>query len=448
MELENHPIPQDVTGFQFKLIGEMTVKQFAFLAAGSILAYILFILPFFFLIKITLAIFAFLGGLIFAFIPIHGRPANIMLSYFIKSLFSPDQYIYQKQGGDLSILANYSQSPLPRETNTADVSKKISLEHYLNKMQPHAQNKLDKKEMNFVNSIASINSSPSPQLITQPNPSFINSPYSINDSYDKNISQKKEAQDKDDKLQQSLDNILEKKHEDSAKIVTEEVLEDKSFDKVQDTKAMPAKHAQDKPDSAKDLQDAEKSREKEDKEKNALFEEAKQKALDLQSQLEEALAQKTKLEEEFLALKKKEEIKSQQTFSPSQGKTTSETPNVRRIPNTMAQAKGLAIAPDVANVISGIVKDPRENVLPNMLVEIKDKNGNPVRAFKTNQLGQFASATPLSNGEYIIEVEDSLGKNKFDLIEIFVEGQIIEPLEIISTDQREELRRQLFGGTN
>jgi len=82
--------------------------------------------------------------------------------------------------------------------------------------------------------------------------------------------------------------------------------------------------------------------------------------------------------------------------------------------------------------------------LPGILVEIKDEEGNPVRAFKTNGLGQFASATPVANGTYTIEFEDPKGSNKFDAISIIAKGEIMEPLEVISEDEREDLRKMLF----
>jgi hypothetical protein len=82
--------------------------------------------------------------------------------------------------------------------------------------------------------------------------------------------------------------------------------------------------------------------------------------------------------------------------------------------------------------------------LQNILVEIKDAQGNAVRAFKTNALGHFASATPLINGSYTISFEDPKGQNRFDTIAFVAKGEIILPIEAISIDQREELRRTLF----
>jgi len=91
------------------------------------------------------------------------------------------------------------------------------------------------------------------------------------------------------------------------------------------------------------------------------------------------------------------------------------------------------------------VKDSRGNVLPNILIEVKDNNNNPVRAFKTNALGQFASATPLLNGTYTVTFEDSAKVHTFDIVEIVAKGEIMQPIEIISLDKREELRKELFG---
>jgi len=90
------------------------------------------------------------------------------------------------------------------------------------------------------------------------------------------------------------------------------------------------------------------------------------------------------------------------------------------------------------------VRDARGNVLPGILVEIKDKDGNPVRAFKTNGLGHFASATPVANGIYTIIFEDLKGKQDFEVVQIEAKGEIMLPLEIISHDAREALRKELF----
>ena len=36
MPLQQHPVPQHIASYEFKLIGDMTIKQFAYLAGGII----------------------------------------------------------------------------------------------------------------------------------------------------------------------------------------------------------------------------------------------------------------------------------------------------------------------------------------------------------------------------------------------------------------------------
>ncbi len=93
-----------------------------------------------------------------------------------------------------------------------------------------------------------------------------------------------------------------------------------------------------------------------------------------------------------------------------------------------AFGKMLPNTPTVPNVINGIVKDPKGLLLSTVVIIVKDSKGDPVRAFKTNKIGQFALSTPVPNGVYTLELE----KNgyEFDLIEVDVNGAIMQPIEI------------------
>lgn len=123
-----------------------------------------------------------------------------------------------------------------------------------------------------------------------------------------------------------------------------------------------------------------------------------------------------------------------------------ESTSVKSVGQSDQLNAGFPILPDVPNIVLGIVKDPRGRVLPNMLVEIFNSQGIPARAFKTNGLGQFIAATPLSNGEYNLVIDDPRKTNEFENIHITLDGKIFQPLEISSVDAREKLRRELFGG--
>lgn len=173
---------------------------------------------------------------------------------------------------------------------------------------------------------------------------------------------------------------------------------------------------------------------------------AHEKVLDLEKELQTISAQKQELEKQLIQLQRALTERKQQFFTPTTAQAPAEeTQSVKRIPKQMTKSVGTPLVPDVPNLVTGIIKDSRGNVLPNMLIEVKDKDGNPVRAFKTNQLGQFASATPLVNGTYTISFEDPAGKHSFDSVELQAAGEVIMPLEIISVDAREKLRQELFG---
>ncbi len=282
--MDNHPIPQDVTGFQFKLIGNMTVKQFAYLATGIIVGWIFLQAPLSIFMKFPLSVLFAISGIGLAFFSISGRPVDAMIGNFIKALFRPTQFVYEKTGG-----LDYFPKTRVILATSLPPQQKDKLKAYL------SSQAAQRPTLTLANNIiptASINSlkpvSAPPPIVEPP----AQKPIALAKSFNKNI--------------------------------------------------------------------------------------------------------------------------------------------------------GLPNVPDSPNLIIGITKDARGNALPNILIEIKDKENNPVRAFKTNEFGRFASATPLMNGSYTIELEDPKGQNKFEKGIINVTGQIIQPLAIISIDTREELRRSLF----
>jgi hypothetical protein len=84
--------------------------------------------------------------------------------------------------------------------------------------------------------------------------------------------------------------------------------------------------------------------------------------------------------------------------------------------------------PSTPNTIVGMVLTPDNKIIENAIIEIRDNSQTPVRATKTNKLGQFFSTTPLKNGVYEIEVEkEGVG---FDILKLELKGDIIDPLKI------------------
>ncbi len=170
---------------------------------------------------------------------------------------------------------------------------------------------------------------------------------------------------------------------------------------------------------------------------------------ELEQKLKELLSEKEKLVANVL---KKEEVKTpsspppQITIPKDEPKTNLPTAVSARITKDFA---GMPSIPSVGNIIMGVIRDNIKRLLPGIIVTVKDPTGMPVRALKTNKLGQFAAATPLENGRYFMEIEDPLNRFRFDTIEIDLVGKIFTPIEIIAKGQREILRdklsQELFG---
>lgn len=387
----NHPIPQDITGFKFKLIGSITVKQFFYLLAAAILAYLMLILPIFVFIKVPIAATIALVGIALAFIPYDGRPIDVMLLNYIKTIPSENQYIYKKTGVDVSYLLSAPVS-LPNQTITTK-SKTVS---YKTIPLPTKKEVLEKHEAEYVNSLKKF----------------------FSESTFKSPEEKK----KEEGLPKVITN------EKSQKVAEKPIDDSLAKKAAPDMVPIPAP-SQPKPPSPPEMG----------------VHEIEKKIRQLQEELGKSMAEKDILQKKFFELANQRQ--SEITYKPSQAQASSEqveTSHVRSISSQSTVTAGFPSLPDIPNIILGIIKDARGKVLQHIIVEVLDSNDNPVRAFKTNGLGQFASATPLSNGIYKMRFEDPKKQHDFDTVEIELTGKIFQPLEIISVDQRERLRRELF----
>lgn len=94
--MEPHAVPRQITTFEFKLIGFLTLKQFIYILFSSAIGLIIYYaipIPFFNIL--FAAVIAFIGFAI-AFIPYNERPLDVWIRNFIKKLFSASQYYYIK----------------------------------------------------------------------------------------------------------------------------------------------------------------------------------------------------------------------------------------------------------------------------------------------------------------------------------------------------------------
>ncbi len=96
--MEQHPVPQHIASFQFKLFGNLTARQFITLAIPLTVAGFIFfsaLEPIF--VKYFLASVVGGMGVLVALVPVGGRPFDKWLVAFIKAVFAPTQRIWIKE---------------------------------------------------------------------------------------------------------------------------------------------------------------------------------------------------------------------------------------------------------------------------------------------------------------------------------------------------------------
>ncbi|MBU0576188.1 PrgI family protein [Patescibacteria group bacterium] len=94
--MREHPIPQDIVGYRFHIIGSMTLKQFAELTVGAILGLIIYMTNLPALIKWFLIFIAGAMGAAAAFLPIEERPLDHWISVFFKTLYQPTKFFWRR----------------------------------------------------------------------------------------------------------------------------------------------------------------------------------------------------------------------------------------------------------------------------------------------------------------------------------------------------------------
>lgn len=415
--MENHPIPQDVTGFKFKLIGSVTVKQFLYLVAGGILAAVFFMVPLPGIIKYPISFLCGGIGAALAFIPIDGRPMDVMMRNFLKALPAENQYIYKKRGAEALIAEFFAPPPVvtakaqqakPAENNTLDAKRALLYKTLRHASQP------DEKEQAVLSTINSY---------------LVEASHSASPPVQNIDAQPQETPQSSSPLVQ----VVIPSANVNAISESERLTKTSIVKPIETPVAKPAPAVQAVEEEAQ---------------KPQFVEQAPPLAV------ADTPAKQSQPDPKITAAP---ESPIPATAAPITTKPAPQPAAPAVAPNESASVitvnpesslkAGFPQLPDTPNIVMGIIKDPRGKIIPNILVEIMDPQGIPVRAFKTNALGQFAAATPLPNGEYNVILEDPRKQNEFEQIHITLDGQIFQPLEIISIDQREKLRRELFGGT-
>ena len=94
--MEQHQIPQNISSYQFRLVGDMTLKQFFQLAGGILVALIFYSTPIPGIIKWPFIIVSVLLGAAMAFVPLEERPLEQWIIAFFQAIYSPTVFNWKK----------------------------------------------------------------------------------------------------------------------------------------------------------------------------------------------------------------------------------------------------------------------------------------------------------------------------------------------------------------
>lgn len=354
--MDAHPIPQDVTNFQFRLVGDMTIKQFSYLGSGLGLAYILFVFfsAKFPLIVWPLIVFSAASGTAFAFLPISDRPLDHWLVAFVKAISSPTKRTWKVKG---------ISTKDPVFTNRLNLSlqnlHEVSVITPLPKLPVTAQ------------------AAPTSQPLVTPNLQPVAQP---------------------------IASIAEVKNED-----LKELVETAKRAQIIQTQIVQTEHQLNQLKTASVQPSVNQT------------EVAKQFQVVLEN-LKNLNTQAQNIESEL----------GQLSNTPTPSSPLPTVPSLKKdfvtiVPVSPTKTLNITLTTS-PNIINGIVTDSQNNYLEGVIVVTHDKDGLPVRALRTNKLGQFIAATPLVNGIYTMTIEkDGLS---FDTLKIELTGTVLPPIKV------------------
>lgn len=381
-----HAVPQNVTNFEFHLVGDMTLKQFGYLAAGLGMAYLTFVFPGFvtsapFLAWPLIIIFAALGTA-FAFLPIQERPLDYWLAAFLKAIFRPTKLKYESKilpledplfKKRLNYYLNLNRQAASLEPVKAvirpNINSKIKNESAVTFSNDLITQKASSEEIkSFLSS--KITAAPSPLMAQIPLP-----PASLKNLPNQDFAEQPAGQLPEKEQLKKTVELAKEAQDTQVKIVNLE----RQLGQIKSTAAQPGSDP------------------------NSYINQFEQVLGDLQKLNEHA----SLLSHELAVLAKSV------TGGPGASSERVTQPS-------SVQTVALTTFP---NVINGIVTDSKGSYVEGAIVVTHDKHGVPVRALKSNKLGQFIAATPLPNGIYTIAVEKE--DLVFDTASVELTGQVL-----------------------
>ena len=368
--MQEHPVPQNITSYEFHLIGNMTLKQFFELAAGGLFAFLSYTSNLPDLLKWPLVVLFVLLGVAFAFVPLEERPLDHWFIAFIRAIYNPTKF-YWKKTIHVPEVFSFTKNAQQHETNedlTALPRKRARAEAYLQSIsttQKDAVEELDERAIKMLDlfQTTQING----EVIVKQRHDEVEKPSLEVSMHSLHAISSMPPQTTDATTQDQTMQPLVDEHMRIEAVYTAPV----NIPQDQIVSVQPGKST-------------------------------------------------TIFKNNNFALAGEVGEYQEQTTNPS--------PVSKAIPAKTNAQLPFPKTPTVPNLVVGMVLDPDGKMIEQCIVEIRDHTGMPVRALRSNKLGQFSISTPLPEGEYELVVEKD--GYSFDTMKLSLKGKVVLPLEV------------------
>lgn len=371
-----HPIPQNVTSYQFHLVGDMTLKQFLELAAGIVLAWVIWQVGLPTFLKVPLAALSALLGFGLAFLPVDDRPLDQWLFSFFKSIYGPTILFWKKSPGEDFLLFKPKASEKKEALESAMKSPAAGFQTLL---QAYQSQITDSDQADPLEEPWQARRTSFPGLFSTV---AVSKKLQTETTFPKKLTASPERPETTISLRPL------NPPENPIAVLRGEI-------------TLPPRQVKIPPQ--------------------------------VPVTMEPSGAPNTPSSAATIAPATPIVVQTAQSFptTPSTATPTAASPS----PTTIS-VPPLGTYP---NMFSGSVFGKDGHVLENAIIELRDSNNLPVRALKTNQLGQFMVATPLASGVYELEIEKE--GESFDILRIEANGSVMAPIEIRAKERNEQTNK-------
>ncbi|MBP7700886.1 PrgI family protein [Candidatus Woesebacteria bacterium] len=393
--MQQHPIPQDITGYRFHIVGSMTLKQFGEILLSVIIAFIIFSTNLLAIIKWPLILLTITIGIVAAFVPIQEKPLTHWISTFVKVMYKPTKFFWKREINipEFFLFESLATTIVQEPEIDLTPAKRQRIKEYLGSVPETSSFSTDftQDEVDRMQGIlASFNTVQTTTVVVKQIKTEAHKP-----SLDVRVRSMRAPKIADDQV------------DESNQINEEEFVEPESM-------------------FEKKVEEHDKN-EKSEKVRVGLSPD--QVAQNIQIPEQSTITLTTQQEE-----KERDFIDASATDMSEKVFMETESPEAINIGNAhdvnFNSDLPFPIKPNKPNKLVGMVLSKTNDLLSDSIVEVQTLEGAIERAVKTNALGQFFITTPLKNGEYSVKVEKE--GYIFQPLHISINGTIIQPIEIRS----------------